>query len=85
MDVETHGNLRAAVKHYAVAQVAFSMGLEETYDRANARWEKAYQEWSNRPQDLGDSYTDTTTVPSVDDVSQQGQDDYNFITFDKVW
>ncbi len=85
MDVETHGNLRASVKWFAVAAVAFNMGLEETYDRANLRWEKAYQEWSNRPEQLGATYVDTSSAPSVDDVDQQGPEDYNFITFDKVW
>lgn len=70
MDETDHAALVEACKAYAVAkslQVLGAMG--PVYDQAWERWQQVYAEYSNRPQQLGGTYSSLTTT-TIDGVEE---------------
>ena len=63
MDETDHAALVEAVKSYAVAKSLQVIGATgPMYEQAQDRWTSVYAEYSNRPQNLGGSYSSLTTV-----------------------
>lgn len=70
MDVTAHARCKAAVKDYVIAQVMAALAIEgPIYDQARTKWNQAYAELSNRPQQLGTQYADTT-VSNIDTIQR---------------
>lgn len=69
MDETDHAALIEAVKGYAVAKALMVLGSAgPVYDQSWERWQQVYAEYSNRPQQLGGSFTPLTTT-TIDDLT----------------
>lgn len=68
MDADTHQVCAAAVKAYAVMKALLVMdSTGAAYEAARDEWNGVFAEISNRPQQLGDEYSDgiTTVLDSL--------------------
>lgn len=86
-----HAALVGAVKSYAVSKCLYVLGaVGDSYEQANERWLTVYAEYSNRPQQLGESYASPTTT-IIDEVVEtngvishvdHGTESWSFIGFE---
>ena len=79
MDATAHARCKAAVKDYVVAQVMVTLAIEgPIYDQARTKWNQAYAELSNRPQQLGTAYADTTPSNVDTQTATYGANNWSF-------
>jgi hypothetical protein len=84
MDADAHDTLFAAVKAYAIHKALLVLGISgPVLDAARDVWNTAKAHYSNRPQDLGDAYTDGSTVTIDTDTKA---DDWPFVNSEgNIW
>lgn len=72
LDETDHAALVEAVKAYAVSKSLMALGaMGPLYDQSWERWQQVYAEYSNRPQQLGNTYAPQTVV-ETDGVTTDG-------------
>lgn len=84
LDDDAQEALVAAVKGYAVFRAVSVLGITgPVLDAARDAWNTAYSEYSNRPQQLGDAYTEGYTV-NID--SDDKSESWSFIDSEgSIW
>lgn len=78
MDADTHQVCAVAVKNYAIHKALLVLGITgDVYEAARDEWASTYTEYSNRPQQLGDAYSDglTTAIDSLDSFNSSSRTD----------
>lgn len=80
MDATAHQRCKTAIKDYTAAQVMSALGVDgPIYEQARTKWNQAYAELSNRPQQLGTEYADRSTS-NIDTITEDyGPNPWSFV------
>lgn len=84
MDADAHDTIAAAVREFAVYRALLVMGVGgDRLREAREAWQITWALYSNRPEQLGDAYTDGLTVTVDTDDTAEG---WTFINSEgSVW
>jgi hypothetical protein len=79
LEATAHARCKAAVKDYVVVQVMITLAIDgPLYEQARTKWNQAYSELSNRPQQLGTAYADTTRSNIDTQTATYGTNTWSF-------